>query len=77
LGGAWDGSTFTPRSEAEKLAEQQAIIDARLGAAADGALVSALGRAVFEMYDRLAAAGISGFPALTDQQKREFIRDRF
>ena len=79
---AWvDGQKVVREQQPEDIKQPptQEETDAALDALVDQVLVyrgtlRALGRALFEVYDRLSTAGVSGFPALSDQQKRDFIR---
>ena len=73
-GGTWDGSVFGPVPQADIDARE----DARLEALVDEVeqTQKAVKNILFEMYDRLAAAGVAGFPTLTNAQKRQFIKDR-
>jgi len=77
---------LTPEEQAEYDARNApaaiaAEADAQLERVVDDVLelrggVKAVALAVFEIYDRLAAAGVTGFPVLTNAQKRQFIKDR-
>lgn len=56
-------------------------IEAELDAQADQILqtdrrLKAMMGVVFDMYDKLTAAGVAGFPALTDAQKRAYIKSK-
>jgi hypothetical protein len=77
VGGTFDGVNFGPKTQADIDAEQDAELEALVDQVLQvNRVVRAVAMATFEIYDRASAAGIAGFPALTDAQKRQFIKDR-